>query len=1325
MNAVLRPSNPGAAAREPSVPPMDSAVSAHLHRRSSRLGVGRGLVATLLLAGSVTTAFGVPPGLIHRWSFNGPAGSAGHGTVFADSISGLPLEVRGLGATLAGTSITLPGTTTSAVAESAISAYLNLPNGVISSKTALTVEIWATPLSARNWASLFEFGRYAGAGDGLGQPGEWTGTALVGTGPTAGSDLLALTLTRDTSLNLQRQVLMIDGGWQSDLQTSLPTVAGEPHHYVVTVTPTPGGSGVAWYRDGVLVAAGNAPFALSAIEDVNVWFGRSQFGLDTGHTAYDEIRLYDRALAPAEIIASRNAGTDSFPGVPVAVADAATLHPQTKVRVAVLANDMGSTAGATVEIVTPPQYGTAVPDAQGRILYSHATGSPGSDAFTYRLVVDAGVSEPATVTLTFATGLRIANPSLNVPSSPPATAYQLVPAFGALGFSAPMCVASPPGDPLRLFVCERAGIIRLVPNVTAPSPSSSVFLDLPAVVAPRGEWVPNHSQFGLVGLVFHPDYAVNRQFFVFYSVSIAGQVYERLSRFTTQQANPAAADPNSELILIQQRDDFGDHLGGDLHFGPDGYLYVSVGDEGGQNDSSQNAQRIDGEFFSALMRIDVDKRPGNPAPNPHVSVPTDAGIARYSVPIDNPFVTDNPTVLFNGTALPAGSIRTEFWAVGFRNPWKFTFDSLSGEVWLADVGQNAYEEINLVTAGGNYGWAFREGSHPGPRAAQEPPGFTSIEPLYEYTHGNGQFQGVSVTGGVVYRGTRIGALYGSYLFADWFTGHVWSLRRTDTGVDVQRLAGEGGIVAFGTDPSNGDVLLVDHDNHRILRLTADAPAGSFPSNLSSTGLFADLTDLTPAPGVLPYQPNLRFWSDHADKRRWFVIPDGVPTMTWSRDDSWSFPQGTIWVKHFDLELERGNPATARRIETRLLVRNSSGAYGVSYRWNDSQTDATLVADAGENLDFSVLEGGVQRTQHYRIPSRAECLVCHTPQAGHALSFNTRQLNRISTINGFHGNQISLLHQAGYLSNTPDSPHSLPRHVRPDETQYPLEVRVRSYLDVNCANCHQAGGTAPPSWDARAHLTLAQTSLINGHAGQNGGDPLNRLIVAGNANRSIVLNRIAAANGFTRMPAIGSTEIDPEGVSLLTQWIQQAIPPNPANQTPVAAPDIVTRTTGQSVKIPIGSLIGNDTDPDGPLALGLIDVSPVSANGASVRRQGSFLIYEGNGGEADDLFSYVVSDGALVTLASVSVQVVSGEPVGPTQNIVATWTVGLARHFRAAGVPGRMYRLQRAGSLSGPWLDAPGAGAVAAATSVGTVLIQDIAPPEDDITFYRVIRSSTP
>ena len=489
-------------------------------------------------------------------------------------------------------------------------------------------------------------------------------------------------------------------------------------------------------------------------------------------------------------------------------------------------------------------------------------------------------------------------------------------------------------------------------------------------------------------------------------------------------------------------------------------------------------------------------------------------------------------------------MRSEFWAVGLRSPWRFHIDKPTGEIWLGDVGQDKYEELNLITRGGNYGWAFRDGDHSGPKSP--PMGFVSIPPMYEYLHtsqpgGNANYKGNSIIGGVVYRGERFSSLTGAYIFGDHVSGNIWALTRPGGVVTVQRIAGQTGITTFGTDPSNGDVIVTDFYNGRIMRIVTATPDSSFPTTLSATGLFADLTDLSPAPGVLPYEPNLRFWSDYAVKRRWFAIPDPAAKMTWSRDTPWSFPPGQIWVKHFDLETERGNPASpAKRIETRILVKNDSGAYGVSYRWNENGTEASLVEDSGESFPVDIVANGAPYSQQWTIPSRSQCLTCHTPQAGYALSFNTRQLNLTNLIHGFSGNQLDLLHDAEYLHNTPESPNLLPRHLRPDETQYPLEARVRSYLAVNCAYCHAGeDGTAPAVWDGRHELTLEQTSLINGVSSLAGGDF--RLIVPGDTVHSVALQRMGGTGGFTRMPPLGSNETDPEGIALVTEWINETLP----------------------------------------------------------------------------------------------------------------------------------------------------------------------------------------
>jgi len=323
---------------------------------------------------------------------------------------------------------------------------------------------------------------------------------------------------------------------------------------------------------------------------------------------------------------------------PTVVTDTASLHRGQKVRLNVLSNDTGSINPATLAIVQAPSSGTAVITPDFQILYTQTTGAPSNDTFTYRVADTGGQYATGTVNLSFASTLRLANPRINVPATPPSTALTLVNAFPNLSLSSPLCLRTPPGETQRLFICEKGGLLKVVPDVTASTPTVSTFLDLPTLLTSRSESLVTGSECGLLSVAFHPNYSSNRQFYVFYSVKSGSSTYQRVSRFTTQIGNPNAADTNSELILINQLDEAQNHNGGDMHFGQDGYLYISVGDEGDANDTLNNSQTIIKDLFSGILRIDVDKKAGNVAPTAHPAIPLDSGVARFSIPKDNPFV---------------------------------------------------------------------------------------------------------------------------------------------------------------------------------------------------------------------------------------------------------------------------------------------------------------------------------------------------------------------------------------------------------------------------------------------------------------------------------------------------------------------------------------------------------------------------------------------------------------------------------------------------------------------------------------------------------------
>jgi uncharacterized repeat protein (TIGR03806 family) len=714
---------------------------------------------------------------------------------------------------------------------------------------------------------------------------------------------------------------------------------------------------------------------------------------------------------------------------------------------------------------------------------------------------------------------RVANTTLSFPQEP--YLYSTEPAFPGLTFDAAVALASPPGETNRLFVVEKGGRIYVLNNLAAPS--KTLFLDLSSRVNPAGEG-------GLLGLAFHPGYASNRWFFVYYTLNTttaAGTgLHDRLARFDTSPSDPSQALPDSETPLITQFDESENHNAGDLHFGPDGYLYLSLGDEGGGNDSFGNTQFITKDFFAGILRLDVDGKPGSLPPNPHPAVS-----GNYTVPPDNPFLG---ATSFNGAAIDPAQVRTEFWAVGLRNPWRFSFDPATGWLYCGDVGEGQREEVNVIVKGGHHGWNYREG-----RLAANgtpPPGMTFVEPILDLPHGSGQFDANAITGGRVYRGARLPQLDGDYVFGDYMTGNIWALRYDGTNVsNFRRLTSQVGVAAFGVDPSSHDILMtfpwVGGEIQRLVyRSNASAP---LPARLSDTGAFSSLSLLQPQAGIVAYDINTPFWSDHALKKRWFSVPGVSQSIGFSSIGNWSFPAGTVWIKHFDLQLTNGVPGSARRLETRFLVKNSSGIYGVTYRWNASQTEATLVPEQGATETILIRDGATNRNQLWRYPARNECLVCHTRAGGFALGFNTHQVNRPPDAGG--ENQLLTLSQMGYFSPPVTNVATLPAYAHATNTAASLEHRARSYLGANCVHCHQPGGTGRGAWDARLSTPLAQAGLLNGPLIDPMGDPDQRVIKPGSADDSMILKRVAEP-GPRHMPPLGTTELDQAGIQLLREWI---------------------------------------------------------------------------------------------------------------------------------------------------------------------------------------------
>jgi glucose/arabinose dehydrogenase len=346
----------------------------------------------------------------------------------------------------------------------------------------------------------------------------------------------------------------------------------------------------------------------------------------------------------------------------------------------------------------------------------------------------------------------------------------------ASGLSNPVYVTGAGDGSGKLYVVEQRGTVRVIDNgKLVPDP----FLDIRAKVESGGEK-------GLLSIAFHPKYAENGAFFVDYTTREGG-LYTHVSRMT--RGRDGRADPRSEQLLLKIEQPYSNHNGGQLAFGPDGYLYIGLGDGGSANDPHEHGQNPK-TLLGTVLRIDVD-RPDGPRP--------------YAIPRDNPFADK-------------AEARPEIYAYGLRNPWRFSFDAANGRLYAADVGQWAREEIDVIEKGANYGWRIMEGEICTPSVNPDCNKEGLALPIQTYQTGP---LGRSITGGFVYRGNRSPALCGVYLYGDYVSGNVWGLRYDGTRVTSHRqlLRTQIGISTFGQDDAR-ELYVADHKSGRIFRIAA-------------------------------------------------------------------------------------------------------------------------------------------------------------------------------------------------------------------------------------------------------------------------------------------------------------------------------------------------------------------------------------------------------------------------------------------------------------------------------------------------------------------------
>ena len=670
----------------------------------------------------------------------------------------------------------------------------------------------------------------------------------------------------------------------------------------------------------------------------------------------------------------------------------------------------------------------------------------------------------------------------------------------------------------------------------------------------------NFGETGSVSLALHPNFGDpehedKQVLFIFYRFNpdptLSRELgYNRLSKFSWDE-DLQKFQESSEEILIQQYDRSSWHNGGGMFF-HEGLLYLALGDEGDLTHQIVSNQILDRGLFSGLIRIDVDNNPDRSHPirrqpisneTPPVGWPMETFTAGYSIPNDNPWQSES------------GEILEEFFAIGIRSPYSTHFDKEAKEIWIGDVGSTRREEINLVEKGDNLQWNYLEGES---WSGIRPDIIIGNEkkPIFHY----GDELGGCIIGGGVYRGNKFPYLSGRYLFSDYRSKNFMVLKEeNDSIVGAEVLFSD-----FGPEPldlqesstvsgvhylSNGDILISTiawpfTSGGKLLHLRQRDAVPDPPTRLSELGVFTNLETLEVIDGLIPYKVNSPLWSNYAVKKRWMAIPnDGQidqpeEQIQFNSNEDWGFPEGTVFIKHFDLPTSNSDPSQLTKLETRFFIMaKNNTAYGLTYKWNEDQTDAFLQVGSSEE-EYDIFENGeMVTTQTWQFPGRNQCMACHNANANFVLGVKTHQLNSEMYYPelGFEKNQLEYLSDIEILPPLSSSPNTYPIAFNIENESALLDEKIRSYLDANCSSCHRLGGVSDLTMDLRFHTPLELKNIINLPTLSQSSDHRNLIVEPGNHQGSELWVRDQSEDE-NRMPPLGRNLVDHEYVEALAEWI---------------------------------------------------------------------------------------------------------------------------------------------------------------------------------------------
>lgn len=741
------------------------------------------------------------------------------------------------------------------------------------------------------------------------------------------------------------------------------------------------------------------------------------------------------------------------------------------------------------------------------------------------------------------------------PDISPNTNWKLEDPLPGITFKSPLRIEPLPQTDDYLILCKSGELWQ----VSFENQSRKLILDIQ-------DRTIDVSEAGLIGMALHPKFGDvafpdKQNIYVFYryypSANHSNHLgFNRLSKIPWNE-NEQKFDENQEEILIQQYDRNLWHNGGGMFFGNDGFLYLSVGDEGILNghpaELHLSTQRLDLGFFNGILRIDVDNDPSKSHPirrQPLSLGEPPAGWGEtysqgYSIPNDNPWLSEE------------GEYLEEFFALGVRSPYSMFYDPLLDKIWLSDVGSDKMEEISIVEKGDNLQWPYLEGVveyRPKPEnliGKDKPPHLTYP-----------RSEGMCIIGGCIYRGQKYPQLDGKFLYSDYMTNKIWAIPSNS---DIEEPTPE--VLVDNISSNNNDLELPEkpgitgifqsrdeeimvavmhhhlHNTGKIYRMVRKVDIPNVPQKLSEIKAFADLATLEPRAGLIPYQINSPLWSDRATKKRWMALPnDGqfdssAEQITFSKNGDWGFPSGTVFVKHFDLPLTTDPSGPSKRLETRFFIidKNKQG-YGLTYKWNEEDTEAFLLSD-GLSEEFTIEENGSTAfTQKWDYPSSDQCLSCHNHNANYVLGLKTHQLN--STI---EYPKSGTMNQLDYLNlyNIFDQPilkalnyqHAVPI----EDESASLELRILSYLDSNCASCHRPGGVNQVNLDLRFSTSFELRKII-GEPALSHASPFGSIIVQPGSHETSELWVRDASLEENRMPPLASNLVDEVYIDVLAEWI---------------------------------------------------------------------------------------------------------------------------------------------------------------------------------------------